>query len=157
MLRRYKIIELTAYQWSGASWMVLNHQLVPYPHMIFCLGVHFQLCPTRSKKAKLKKFCALWPSDRSTKRIRQRIREVIGRRSSLSLETLISELTPVIRGWNNYHKKTRPIVKRLIKLNAFVRERIRIFLKRKYSDQKPSWITFDFLYLFHHCFLKTFS
>lgn len=99
------------------------------------LGVHFQLCPTRSKKAKLKKFCALWPSDRSTKRIRQRIREVIGRRYSLSLETLISELTPVIRGWNNYHKKTRPIVKRLIKLNAFVRERIRIFLKRKYSDQ----------------------
>lgn len=99
------------------------------------LGVHFQLCPTRSKKAKLKKFCALWPSDRSTKRIRQRIREVIGRRYSLTLETLISELTPVIRGWNNYHKKTRPIVKRLIKLNAFVRERIRIFLKRKYSDQ----------------------
>ena len=99
------------------------------------LGVHFQLCPTRSKKAKLKKFCALWPSDRSTKRIRQRIREVIGRRYSLSLETLISELTPVIRGWNNYHKKTRPIVKRLVKLNAFVRERIRIFLKRKYSDQ----------------------
>ncbi len=109
-------------------------RIVKSDHGFDFLGVHFQLCPTRSKKAKLKKFCALWPSDRSTKRIRQRIREVIGRRYSLSLETLISELTPVIRGWNNYHKKTRPIVKRLIKLNAFVRERIRIFLKRKYSD-----------------------
>jgi group II intron reverse transcriptase/maturase len=98
------------------------------------LGVHFRLCLSRNKKAKLKKFCALWPSDRSTKRIRERIREVIGRRYSLSLETLIGELTPVISGWNNYHKKTRPMIKRLIKLNAFVRERIRIFLKRKYSD-----------------------
>jgi len=98
------------------------------------LGVHFRLCPTRSKKAKLKKFCALWPSDSSMKRIRQSIREVIGRRYGLSLEGLIKELTPVIRGWNIYHKKTRPIVKRLTKLNAFVRERVRIFLKRKYSD-----------------------
>ena len=38
------------------------------------LGVHFRLCPTRSKKAKLKEFCALWPSDSSMKRIRQSIR-----------------------------------------------------------------------------------
>jgi RNA-directed DNA polymerase len=98
------------------------------------LGVHFRLCPTRKKNAKLNKFCALWPSDRSVKRIKQRIREVIGRRYSLSLKELIRELSPVIRGWNNYHKKTRPITKRLRKLNAFVRERIRIFLKRKYSD-----------------------
>lgn len=110
-------------------------RVVKAEHGFDFLGVHFRLCPSRNKKAKLKKFCALWPSDRSTIRIRQRIREVIGRRYSLSLETLISELTPVIRGWNNYHKKTRPIVKRLTKLNAFVRERIRIFLRRKYSDQ----------------------
>ncbi|MCK4824453.1 hypothetical protein KA005_52365, partial [bacterium] len=57
-------------------------------------------------------------------RIRQRIREVVRRRYSLSLEKLIKELTPVIRGWNNYHKATRPVLKRLRKLNAFVRERL---------------------------------
>jgi RNA-directed DNA polymerase len=50
------------------------------------LGVHFRLCPARRRNAKLKRFCALWPSDRSVKRIKQRIREVIGRRYSLSLE-----------------------------------------------------------------------
>jgi group II intron reverse transcriptase/maturase len=110
-------------------------RIVKAKHGFDFLGVHFRLCPTRRKNAKLKKSCTLWPSDRSIKRIKQRIREVIGRRYSLSLEVLISELTPVIRGWNNYHKKARPIVKRLSKLNAFVRERIRIFLKRKYSDQ----------------------
>ena len=99
------------------------------------LGVHFRLCPVRKKNSKLKKYCAVWPSDRSIGRIKQRIREVVGRRYSLSLEELIKELTPVIRGWNNYHKATRPVLKRLRKLNAFVRERLRIFLKRKYSDQ----------------------
>jgi len=104
------------------------------------LGVHFRLCPVRKKNSKLKKYCAVWPSDRSIGRIRQRIREVVGRRYSLSLEKLIKELTPVIRGWNNYHKATRPVLKRLRKLNAFVRERLRIFLKRKYSDQsRGTW------------------
>ena len=104
------------------------------------LGVHFRLCPVRKKNSKLKKYCAVWPSDRSIGRIRQRIREVVGRRYSLSLEKLIKELTPVIRGWNNYHKATRPVLKRLRKLNAFVRERLRIFLKRKYSDpSRGTW------------------
>jgi len=104
------------------------------------LGVHFRLCPVRKKNSKLKKYCAVWPSDRSIGRIKQRIREVVGRRYSLSLEELIKELTPVIRGWNNYHKAIRPVLKRLRKLNAFVRERLRIFLKRKYSDQsRGTW------------------
>ncbi len=104
------------------------------------IGVHFRLCPVRKKNAKLKHFCALWPSERSMGRIRQRVREVVGRRYSLSLEELIKELTPVIRGWNNYHKATRPVLKRLRKLNAFVRERLRIFLKRKYSDRsRGTW------------------
>ena len=104
------------------------------------LGVHFRLCPVRRKYARLREFCALWPSDRSIERIKQRIRELIGRRYGLSLEQLIIELTPVIRGWNNYHKAVRPVLKRLKKLNAFVRERLRIFLKRKYSDQsKGTW------------------
>ena len=104
------------------------------------LGVHLRLCPVRKKNSKLKQFCALWPSERSMGRIRQRVKEVIGRRYSLSLEELIKELTPVIRGWNNYHKATGPVLKRLRKLNAFVRERLRIFLKRKYSDgSRGTW------------------
>jgi hypothetical protein len=57
-----------------------------------------------------------------------------------NFEFLEYRLTPVIRGWNNYHKATRPVLKRLRKLNAFVRERLRIFLKRKYSDQsRGTW------------------
>jgi len=99
------------------------------------LGMHFRLRPTSRKDAKLKQFCAVWPSDRSIKQIKHKIRYTIGRLYDKSLEDMIGILNPIIRGWNNYHRKARPVMKRLQKLNAFVRERFRIFLKRKYSDQ----------------------
>ena len=98
------------------------------------LGIHFQLCPARIKEAKLKKYCALWPSDSSMKRIKERIKEVVGRRYSLSLEDMIEELNSVLRGWDNYQRKARSARKRVRKLNGFVRDRLRIFLKRKHSD-----------------------
>jgi group II intron reverse transcriptase/maturase len=99
------------------------------------LGVHFRLCRVKKRDSKLKWFCNAWPSDRSMERIKGRIKEVIGRRYYLSLEELIEKLNPVIRGWNNYHTSVPPNARRFRKLNAFVRERIRIFLKRKYSDK----------------------
>ena len=34
------------------------------------LGVHFRLCPAPAKYTKIKKYCAIWPSDRSIKRVR---------------------------------------------------------------------------------------
>ena len=55
----------------------------------------------------------------------------------MSVEEMIAELNPVIRGWNNYHIRVGPVVvkKRFKGLKAFIRERIRMFLKRKYSDR----------------------
>ena len=103
------------------------------------LGVHFRLCPLRSKKTNLKQACRIWPSDRSIKRVKQRMKEVVGRRYNLSLEEMIMELNPVIRGWNAYHKAAKPAAKRLRKVNWFVWERLRIFLKRKYSDRSRGY------------------
>jgi RNA-directed DNA polymerase len=99
------------------------------------LGIRFQRCSVRMKNAKEKNYCALWPSDRSMKRIKERIKKVIGRRYSLSLEEMIKELNPVLRGWDNYQRKAMSARKRVLRLNGFVRDRLRIFLKRKYSDQ----------------------
>jgi len=87
------------------------------------------------KSAKRKLYCSIWPSNRSMERIKQRIRERIGRRYHATLEEMIGDLNPVIRVWNNYHTASRPDGKRFRQLNAFVRDRLRIFLKRKYSDQ----------------------
>jgi len=110
-------------------------RIVPARNGFDFLGMHFRLRPTSRKDAKLKQFCAVWPSDRSIKQIKNKIRYTIGRRYDKSLEDMIGILNPIIRGWNNYHRKARPVMKRLQKLNAFVRERFRIFLKRKYSDR----------------------
>ena len=99
------------------------------------LGMHFRLRPVRKKGSRLRKSCRIWPSDSSVSRIKQRVREVIGRRYSKALEDMITLLNPVLRGWDNYHKVRGTAPKRRRRLNAFVRERLRIFLKRKYSDQ----------------------
>jgi group II intron reverse transcriptase/maturase len=99
------------------------------------LGIHLRRTPTKAKNARMTHVTRLWPSDRSIKAARQKIKETIGRKYGKSLEEIVQELNPVIRGWNNYHTKIRPVRQRLLKLNAYLRERIRIFLKRKYSDE----------------------
>lgn len=104
------------------------------------LGVHFRLCPVRKPKARIKVSCRLWPSARSVLRIKQRVKEVLGRRYGTSLEELVREINPVLRGWNNYQTTVQPERKRFLKLNSFVRERFRIFLKRKHNDQsRGAW------------------
>jgi group II intron reverse transcriptase/maturase len=102
------------------------------------LGIHFRLRPVTSNK-KLEKVCRLWPSDRSMKRIRQKIRDTIGRRYSKSLEEMIEELNPKLRGWHNYHKAVDPQRRRFVHLDRFVTDQLRIFLKRKYSDETRSY------------------
>ncbi len=99
------------------------------------LGVHFRLRPVRKKTSRFTECCKLWPSNQSMTRIKQKIRERIGRRYGESLEEMIVDLNPLIRGWNDYHTRVQPELKRFLMLNLFVWDRLRIFLKRKYSDQ----------------------
>lgn len=71
------------------------------------LGVHLRLCRVRKPKATLKYSCRIWPSERSMQRIRQKVRDVIGRRFSKELDEMIKALNPVLRGWSNYHTRAR--------------------------------------------------
>jgi hypothetical protein len=99
------------------------------------LSIHFRMCPVRNKKSRLTESCRLWPSNKAVQRIKWNIKERIGRRYSLSLEEIIKELNPVIRGWNNYQTRIWAEQKRFKRLNAILYCRLRIFLKRKYGDQ----------------------
>ena len=49
-------------------------------------------------------------------------------------QEMLERLNPILRGWHAYHTTVQPEPKRLRKLNCFIRERLRIFLKRKHSD-----------------------
>ena len=55
------------------------------------LGVHFRLRPVRKRGSRLSFSCRRWPSDRSMKRVKTRIKEVMGRRG------FWSAITPVTR------------------------------------------------------------
>jgi len=68
-------------------------------------------------------------------RIREKVRKTIGRRYSMSLDEMIAELNPMLRGWDNYHRAADAYRKRIIKLNGFVHDRLRIFWKRKHSEE----------------------
>ena len=98
------------------------------------LGVHFRLNASRKPEAKVSQACRLWPSDQAMTRIRQKVRNVIGRRYNSSLEEIIEELNPVLRGWHGYHAAVEPIRRRFLALKHFVENRLRIFLRRKYND-----------------------
>ena len=67
-------------------------------------------------------------------RIRQRVREVVGRRYDTSLEDMIGELNLVLRGWHRYHAAVASDRRRFLRLRHFVENRLRIFLRRKYND-----------------------
>ncbi|MGB7295623.1 MAG: reverse transcriptase domain-containing protein [Candidatus Aminicenantales bacterium] len=64
------------------------------------LGAHLVLKPTRRDRNR--KFCYGFPSPKSMKSIRKKIRAEIGRDYRKSLDEKIRGLNPVIRGWANY-------------------------------------------------------
>ena len=100
------------------------------------LGEHFRLMPIKNPKTpRFDQHCRVWPSDRSMERIREKIRKTIGRRYSMSLEEMIAELNPILRGWDNYHKGADARRQRIVRLNKFVWDRLRIFWKRKHNAE----------------------
>jgi RNA-directed DNA polymerase len=50
-------------------------------------------------------FMQRWPSPKATKRLRERVRELTGKRQSgKDVKQIIAELNPVLRGWGNYFR-----------------------------------------------------
>jgi group II intron reverse transcriptase/maturase len=76
-------------------------------------------------------FLHRWPSQRSMKRIRQRVRELTPRRRCHEdLRVLIRRLNPVLRGWANYFR-TGNAAKRFVQLDTYVWRRLRRLLRER--------------------------
>lgn len=99
------------------------------------LGEHFRLTPIKNPRSRWDQRCRVWPSDRSMEHMREKVRRVVGRRYSRNLEEMIAELNPMLRGWDNYHRAADADRNRIVKLNAFVHDRLRIFWRRKHSEE----------------------
>ncbi len=100
------------------------------------LGCHLQKRmsgPIWEKQGRRVYFLQRWPSHRSMKRIRQRVKELAGRdRNGIKdVRTIIADLNPVLRGWGNYFK-TGNAARKFNQTDTYVHERLRRFMvKRK--------------------------
>jgi RNA-directed DNA polymerase len=78
-------------------------------------------------------FLQRWPSQRSMKRVRQRVKELTGRSRNgvRDVRVLIRDLNPVLRGWGNYFR-TGNAADKFNQLDSYVwRSLFRFLVKRK--------------------------
>ena len=66
--------------------------------------------------------------DKSHKRLKDRIREMTGRSRGDSLERIIADLNPVLRGWFAYFKHAHPHI--FGRVDGFTRRRLRAVLRK---------------------------
>jgi RNA-directed DNA polymerase len=94
-------------------------------------------------------FLQRWPSQRSMKRVRQRVKERTGRNRSgvKDVRVLIRDLNPILRGWGNYFR-TGNAADKFNQIDDYVKRRLTDFLvKRKGRHLRPGEVegwTHDF-------------
>jgi RNA-directed DNA polymerase len=72
-------------------------------------GFVFLGCTIRKKRsiqrAPDRHYVQRWPSPKATKKLRDRVKELTGKRQSgKDVKQIVAELTPVLRGWGNYFR-----------------------------------------------------
>jgi len=74
-----------------------------------------------------------WPSQRSMKRVREKIKAVTGRRSiHRDIRDVIAELNPILRGWGNYFR-TGNAAQKFKQLDRYVVWRLKRLLIKRYG------------------------
>jgi len=107
------------------------------------LGFHHRMVKSR----KYHRFYAQkWPSAKSMKSIRGKIRELTAKRSILSwsLERVIGRLNPVLRGWMNYFRFGNSSSK-FSQIDRYVQERLVLWWSKKHQKSGRRWGV-DFTY-----------
>jgi RNA-directed DNA polymerase len=101
------------------------------------LGFHNHLC--RSKKWRGRYYLLMWPSDRAMASIRAKVRERTARRFvGSSLESVVADLNPVLRGWGAYFRRGNSAQKFYV-INSYVHERLAIFASKKHGLHGRNW------------------
>jgi RNA-directed DNA polymerase len=75
-----------------------------------------------------------WPSARSMKRIRQKVKDLTGadRGGVKDIRVVISDLNPVLQGWGTYFR-TGNAAKKFGQVDDYVQDRLRRVLRRRYG------------------------
>lgn len=109
------------------------------------LGCRLKKC--RSVRYPGRLFLQRWPSPRSMKRLRARIRELTdARRSGVKdVRVVIARLNPVLRGWGNYFRTGNATLK-FNQIDRYVRYRLGLFLARRRGLQHRHGAVFRWSY-----------
>ncbi len=101
------------------------------------LGCHLRMGCSRKYRCW---YLYRWPSQRSMKRIRARIKEItcIQHTGRQKLEQVIEELNPVLKGWEEYFR-TGNASQKFLQIDAYVRKRLVIFQNRRRHRNDPTW------------------
>ena len=98
------------------------------------LGWYLRKCMSGRLKeeGKVRYFLNRWPSVRSMKRVRQKVKELTGsnRNGVKDVRVLIDDLNPVLRGWGNYFRTGNSATKFGL-VDNHVEKRLRKFLIRR--------------------------
>ena len=97
------------------------------------------------RSAKYKKYYSQkWPSDKSMKTIRAKIKDILGKRSMLpvNIERVVRKLNPILRGWMNYFRFGNSS-KKFTQIDRYVHERMALWWSKKHQKSGRRW-TVDF-------------
>jgi RNA-directed DNA polymerase len=89
------------------------------------LGYHFEQYHGSSGKK--------WPRQKSQYKLRETLRVKLGRNRSGSIQQIVAELNPILRGWYGYFQYSLPTA--LVRVDEWVRERMRHILRRRHRRQ----------------------
>jgi RNA-directed DNA polymerase len=95
--------------------------------------------PIWEQEGKRVYFLHRWPSTKSMKRVRQKVRELTDRRwgGMKDVRLLIARMNPVLRGWGEYFR-TGNAAKKFNQLDTYVWRRLmRFLIRRKGRNLKP--------------------
>jgi group II intron reverse transcriptase/maturase len=103
-------------------------------------GIDFLGCHLRmgmSRKYRGRWYLYRWPSQKSMRRIRERIRELTHcRHSGMALADVIEALNPVLQGWAEYFRNGNA-ARKFVQIDTYVRDRLVIFANRVRSRNDP--------------------
>jgi RNA-directed DNA polymerase len=111
------------------------------------LGCHFRarVSGRQLERGIRRYYLHRWPSIRSMKRVRSRIRSLTGRNRSgvKDIRVLIRDLNPILRGWGNYFRSGNAATK-FGQLDWYVVDRLTGFLRKRHQrhlrpDQVMAW------------------
>ena len=110
------------------------------------LGCHFRarVSGRMLQRGVRRYYLQRWPSQRSMKRIRAKIKARTGRgRAGRDIRDVIADLNPILRGWGNYFR-TGNAAHKFVQIDRYVERRLRRLMLKRYGrnlrpGQSKTW------------------